>query len=226
MNYVSYRRVSTQKQNDSQLGLIAQQSTIDSYISKCNGTLLKDYVEIQTGTNKKVRPIVLEAIAFAKENRATLVISKLDRLSRSVTFLSTLMDANIDFIALDFPQADRMTLQFMSVIADWEGRRISERVNAALQVLKLRGVKLGPKVKKLTAQDSLPHRLLLNEKKKQNALDFAQKVYPTLKFFKQNGLNNAKIACRMNERGDKTPSGQGKWQSITVERCLKRYELA
>jgi DNA invertase Pin-like site-specific DNA recombinase len=117
-----------------------------------------------------------------------------------------------------------MTLQFMAVIAEFEAKRISERVHAALEVLKSRGVRLGPKTKKLTAQDSLPHRLQLNEKKKQNAFQYAEMVYPTIKFYKNMGLNNSLIAQKMNERGDRTPSGQGRWQAVTVGRCLNRYE--
>ncbi len=226
MNFVSYRRVSTKRQEDSNLGLEAQSQAIQSYIKQHQGNHLKDFVEIQTGTSKKHRPIVLQAIQYAKENQAVLLIAKLDRLSRSVSFLSNLMDSNIEFVALDFPQADRMTLQFMSVIAEWEAKRISDRVNAALAVLKQRGVKLGPKNKPLTASISEPYRKKWNAQKKQNASRYAQNVYPTIKFFKNLGLNNSQIASKMNERGDKTPSGYGSWASNTVRRCLDRVENA
>lgn len=222
--FISYRRVSTKKQEDSQLGLEAQSQAIQQYVERCQGVLLQDYVEVCTGTNKKVRPIVLEAIRHAKEVNATLVISKLDRLSRSVAFLSTLMEAKVDFVALDFPEADRMTLQFMAVIAEFEARRISERVNAALGVLKQRGVKLGPKVRKLTAEDSRPYREQLNERKKAKAHDFSDRIYPTLKFFKEKGLNNLEVAREMNAKKYGTPSGAGKWHPMTVSRCLKRAE--
>lgn len=224
MNIVSYRRVSTKRQGDSKLGLLAQQDAINTYAQKNQATVLKDFVEIETGTRRKDRPIVKEAIQYAKANNATLVISKLDRLTRSVSFLSQLMDANIDFVALDFPKADRTVLQLMMVIAEFEADRIKERVNSALSQLKKQGVKLGPKNKKLTAKDSEPYRMEMIARKKQAAYEFADKTFPILKYYKDKGLNYKEIAMEMNTKGYTTPSGTGSWHPTTVARAFSRVK--
>ena len=223
MKLVSYRRVSTKKQEDSNLGLLAQQDAINDYAVKHNAQIIKDFLEVETGTRSKDRPIIKEAIQFAKKNNATLVISKLDRLTRSVTFLSQLMDSNVEFVALDFPKADRTILQLMMVIAEFEADRIKERVNNALAQLKKQGVKLGSP-RKLTAADSEPHRKLWVAKEKQMAFDFAEKIYPTIKFYKDKGYSNHQVAVELNKKNYPTYTGRGQWHTTTVQRCVARVQ--
>jgi DNA invertase Pin-like site-specific DNA recombinase len=222
-NYVVYKRVSTDKQGIVGLGMQAQESAIQSFISQHPASkILASYSEVETGTGKRTRPMLKQALSDCKTNNATLIVATLSRLARNVHFISGLVESNVNFIALDMPNCDKTMLYLMSTIAEWEADTISKRVKAALQVLKDRGVKLGPKFKPLTAAISEPYRRQLNERKKRNAFEFADRMYPTLKFYKDKGLNNLKIAEELNLKQYKTPSGKGKWASMTVDRCLKR----
>lgn len=140
MDCVGYIRVSTERQGRSGLGLEAQQAVIVSY---CVGhNLIHVYVEIETGKNS-ARPEIARALAHAKRIGARLVIAKLDRLARKVHFISGLMEAGVDFIALDMPHATPFTLHIMAAVAEHEGKAISERTKAALSAAKARGVLLG-----------------------------------------------------------------------------------
>jgi DNA invertase Pin-like site-specific DNA recombinase len=135
-----YFRVSTSKQGESGLGLEAQRETVERFIG--NAERVGDFIEVESGKNSD-RPKLKEAIALAKRTKAKLVIAKLDRLSRNVHFLSGLMESGVDFVAVDNPNANRLTLHILAAVAEDEARRISERTKAALGALKARGVPLG-----------------------------------------------------------------------------------
>src|SRR5271163_2291731 len=139
---VAYYRVSTQKQGRSGLGLEAQQSTVRNHIEKTNRKLVAELVEIESGTNPD-RPKLSEALRLCRLTRSKLIVARLDRLARNVAFVSRLMEAGVDFEAVDFPQANRLTVHILAAVAEYEGRLISERIKAALAAAKARGVKLG-----------------------------------------------------------------------------------
>jgi DNA invertase Pin-like site-specific DNA recombinase len=143
-SYVAYYRVSTDKQGQSGLGLEAQQSAVERFISSKgeDARLLASFVEVESG-KKDDRPQLAAALAYAKSRKATLVIAKLDRLSRKAAFLLNLRDSGVDFEALDCPQMNTLTLGVMAVFAQHEREVISARTKAALQAAKARGVKLG-----------------------------------------------------------------------------------
>ena len=130
MKYIAYYRVSTQRQGESQLGLKAQKSSVENYISP--DLIFKEFTEIETGTNKKNRPILNEALQLCKKLDATLVIAKLDRLTRNVAFVSSLMDSKVKFVAVDMPEANELTIHIMSAIAQHEAKVISTRIKEAL----------------------------------------------------------------------------------------------
>ena len=130
MKYVAYYRVSTQRQNESQLGLKAQRKAVEQFINP--ELIYKEFTEIETGTNKRKRPILSEALELCKELDATLVIAKLDRLSRNVSFVSSLMDSKVKFKAVDMPDANELTITIMSAIAQHEASVISKRIKDAL----------------------------------------------------------------------------------------------
>lgn len=223
MNYVIYKRVSTDKQGIVGLGMLAQEEAIQTFISThADATILNSYSEVCTGTRKRTRPMLKAALKECKDSNATLVVATLSRLARNVHFISGLVESNVNFVALDMPNCDKTMLYLMSTIAEWEADAISKRTKIALDVLRSQGVKLGPKVKKLTAQDSLQYRTELNEKKKLNAFNFADKMYPTLKFYKDKGLNNLAVSRELNLKGYATPSGKGNWSATSVQRCLSR----
>lgn len=135
MNYVAYYRVSTKKQGVSGLGLEAQKQAVHKFIAPEN--IGFEFTEIETGTNKKYRPVLNEAIEMCKKNNATLLIAKLDRLARNVAFVSSLIDSGVKFKAVDFPEANELTIHILSAIAQHEAKIISERIKLALGVKKL-----------------------------------------------------------------------------------------
>ena len=138
--FVAYYRVSTQRQGVSGLGLEAQRKAVSDYLA--GNAPLAEFTEIESG-RKKNRPQLIAALALAKKQKATLVIAKMDRLARNVSFIANLIETNVKFVAVDMPEADRSFLQMAAVFAEWEGRKISERTKAALAAAKARGTVLG-----------------------------------------------------------------------------------
>lgn len=132
MKYIAYYRVSTRVQADSHLGLEAQRETVLSYIRNNGNQLIAEYTEVESGRNNS-RPVLLQAIQQTKQEDATLVIARLDRLSRSVTLVSTLMDTQVRFVCCDMPFADETTIYLIAALAQREVRLISERTKSALQ---------------------------------------------------------------------------------------------
>lgn len=206
--FVAYYRVSTQRQGQSGLGLDAQRKAVADYLNGGSWTLVGEFTEIESGRRKN-RPQLTAALAMARQQKATLVIAKLDRLARNVAFVSNLMEGKVSFVAVDMPEADRTFLQMAAVFGEWEARKISERTKAALQAAKARGTVLGSYGKTLARQ----HR----SEALQRASDLAdvvrelQAVHPTVR-----GL-----AAALNERKIPTPKG-GAWHVSTVHRLLRR----
>ena len=142
MNYVIYRRVSTQRQGRSGLGLEAQQETIDRFITENRGTIIATYTEVESGTNDH-RPELLKALGHTKRSRAILLVAKLDRLSRSLAFTSSLMESGVEFVCCDFPQANRLTIHILAAVAEYEAKLISNRTKDAMAAAKRRGAVFG-----------------------------------------------------------------------------------
>src|SRR5260370_32291426 len=138
--FISYYRVSTARQGRSGLGLEAQQHDAKQLIESSNGREIKSYTDVETGKIAD-RPQLREALVHARRSGATLVIAKLDRLSRNVAFLSALMDSGVPFICCDNPHAPRLTLHILAAIAEHEAKMISQRTKDALAAAKRRGVK-------------------------------------------------------------------------------------
>ena len=211
--YVAYYRVSTQQQGRSGLGLEAQQEAVNQYLNGGNWKLLKEYTEVETGKGSNAldkRPVLKEAIDYAKRHKATLVIAKLDRLARNVHFITGLMERKVNFVAADYPFADKFMLQIHAVFAENERDRISQRTKEALARVKARGKKLGN-----------PHLKADNIKRKQQAQEFAEKLRPTLEAFKQQGMTQRQMVVELNKIGVKTARG-GEWSLVQLQRVLGR----
>lgn len=221
--YVSYIRVSTQKQGHSGLGLEAQQATVARYAQDHRGTLVKEFKEVESGRKGiKGRPELEKGLAFCRKHQCTLVIGKLDRLARDVRFFLEVIDTSKVCIAFaDLPDVNpstaegRMVLVSMANFAEFEARRISERTKAALAAAKARGRILGSK-----GIDNLRPNI---EERQQAADAFAARMRHTMLGMQSRGLSQRAIASELNQLGVKTPRG-GAWSLYQVQRLLHRLE--
>jgi DNA invertase Pin-like site-specific DNA recombinase len=203
--YFSYLRVSTDKQGERGYGLDAQRKAISDYLA--GRELLGEYVEIESGKHND-RPQLAAALSACKRNKATLIIAKLDRLSRNVAFIAALMDGTTDFVCCDFPQANRLTLHILAAVAEHEREAISARTKAGLAAAKARGVRLGSDT--IAAQNAAAAAMRDAE------------LRPVLESMQ--GLSSRAIAERLTERGIEPPRG-GAWSQKTVLRMIERLGL-
>jgi DNA invertase Pin-like site-specific DNA recombinase len=132
--YIAYYRVSTQKQGEDGLGINAQKNAVLNFVG--NKEIIAEYTEVETATKKKKRVEIYKAIELAKKESAVLVVAKLDRLTRDVSFVSALYSSGIEFVCCDNPNANKLTIQLLSVIAENEADMISVRIKSALAVKK------------------------------------------------------------------------------------------
>jgi DNA invertase Pin-like site-specific DNA recombinase len=130
-NYISYLRVSTQRQGASGLGIDAQRTAVNDYLRSIGGSLIQEYIEVESGSTKN-RPVLVLSIAHCKRDKATLLIAKLDRLARNVAFVSSLMEGGVEFLAVDAPYANRLMIHILAAFAEHEREQISERTRNAL----------------------------------------------------------------------------------------------
>jgi DNA invertase Pin-like site-specific DNA recombinase len=217
--FVSYLRVSTDKQGQSGLGLEAQRAAVQAHIRGAGGRLLKEFVEVESG-KKADRPKLVEALRHAKITGATLVIAKIDRLSRNLAFLANLMESGVDFVAADNPHATRLTIHILAAIAEHEAKAISDRTKAALAAAKARGVKLG------NPNGAAPLRGQGNGAAvtavREGADRRAKELLPVIEAIKAEGHETLwAIAKELNERGIMTARGR-RWHASTVRDVLRR----
>lgn len=222
---IGYRRVSTQKQGQSGLGLEAQDTAINAHVLATGCTLVATYTEVESG-KRADRPELAKAIAHARRIGATLVIAKLDRLGRNVHFLSGLMEGGVDFVACDNPSATRLTLHILAAVAEDEARRISTRTKDALKAARERGTVLGGKregAHALTSEDRRRGALAASGKSRVKAVAVYADLVPMMESMKAEGLSLAKIADRLNNEGHVTRTG-AKWTGTQVMRALDRVK--
>jgi DNA invertase Pin-like site-specific DNA recombinase len=221
--FISYLRVSTDKQGKSGLGLEAQRDAVTSFLDGGRWTLIAEYQEIESGKkDDRERPQLAKALHHCKVTGATLVIAKLDRLARDAHFLLGLQKAGVRFVAADMPEANEMVVGIMAVIAQGERKMISERTKAALAAAKARGVKLG------NPNGAAHLRGLGNAKAveaiKANAQRRAMDVLGTIEDLRASGVTSARqLAKALNDRGILTPRG-GRWHTASVQRVLGRAD--
>jgi len=212
--FVTYYRVSTQRQGASGLGLEAQRHTVEQYLTRSSGTALASFTEIETGKGSNAlekRPQLRLALETCKKTGATLLIAKLDRLARNVHFVSGLLETGVDFVAADMPNANKVMIQMYAVMSEWERDQISERTKAALAAAKSRGVVLGA-----TGPANLK---TCNDQRQQKAREFRDRLRPVLDSMVTQGLSRRAIVDRLNALGIKTPMGKG-WSLAQVQRAM------
>jgi DNA invertase Pin-like site-specific DNA recombinase len=216
--FVAYYRVSRKEQGISGLGLSAQKSSVEKYVTSQDGIILKGFTEIETGTNKRERVEIHKAIQLAKNENAVLIIAKLDRLARNVSFVSSLMDAGIEFLAVDMPSANNFTIHIFSALAEQEAKLISSRTKVALAELKKKGVKLG-NPQNLTSEA----RAKGVNKIKENAMnnDRNRQAQSIILNCKEKEMSYRQIADYLNQLNFKTRHGN-KFYAPTVLQLYNR----
>lgn len=224
--FVSYLRVSTQRQGRSGLGIEAQREAVAQFLNGGQWELVGEVVEVESG-KKNNRPKLAEAIATCRAFGAKLVIAKLDRLSRDAAFLLSLRDAGIEFVAADNPHATRLTVGVLAVVAENEREAISARTKAALAAAKARGTQLGAYRDGVfvgrtgTADDvakATAARVAKAAAKAGNLRFLIDRIDPG------RTMTLRVLADRLNEERVPTPSGRGKWAATTVKRLRERLE--
>lgn len=229
--YIAYYRVSTTKQGDSGLGLSAQKEAVRRFIGQSN-TLIDEYQEVESG-KKSDRPQLLKAIDKAKETNSKLIIAKLDRLSRNASFIFTLRDSGVDFVCADMPDANTLTIGLLSVLAQEEAERTSERTKSALAVIKRKissGEKHYSKAGKLVTRLGRPEnlkpehieksRLVRQQAAKENQNSKRAGAF-IISLYEQ-GFNFNKITAKLNEAGFVTPKGK-EFTPVQTKRLYERY---
>lgn len=216
--FVAYLRVSTQQQGRSGLGLEAQRQSIQDYVRRRGEVVPPEFVEVESGKLNE-RPQLQAALRRCKLTRATLIVAKLDRLSRNAAFLMALRDAKVPFVACDCPDANTLTIGVMASMAQYERETISARTKAALAAAKASGTKLGGH------RDASPNIGAYQSQGSQAAAARAAAhlalVAEDLRRLQAEGLTLTAIASRLNE--DDMPTSRGNaWTAVSVKRALGR----
>ncbi|WP_181308267.1 recombinase family protein [Rufibacter sp. XAAS-G3-1] len=221
--YIAYYRVSTVKQGRSGLGLEAQRAAVISYAKDPCG-ILQEFTEQESGKNDD-RPLLEQAILAAKRHEATLIIAKLDRLSREVAFLFQLKKRvernSISWLCLDIPEMNTLNIGIWGTMAQHEREQISKRTKAALQALKARGRKLG-NLENLTdvgrglGVEAIKRKAAANENNRRAA--------ELIRLYREQGATWVTIAGKLNQSGFKASKG-GVFQAVQVKRIYERYCL-
>ena len=218
--YITYYRVSTQRQGVSGLGLEAQRATVEQYLSGGARTSVGEFVEVETGKGAnalKKRPQLRLALEACRKTGAVLLIAKLDRLARNVHFVSGLMESRVKFVACDMPEANDLTIHLMAAFAEYEAKRISERTKEALAAAKARGVVLG-----VTGPANLKR---CNQQRQQKAEEFRQRIRPVLEGMAAQGLSRRAMVARLNELCIKALMG-GDWSLGQVQRVIHQQGVS
>lgn len=192
------------------MGLEAQRAAVAAFLVTRGGEAVAEFVEVESG-RRDDRPQLAAALDLCRRQRAVLVIAKLDRLARSVAFISGLMESGAEFIAVDMPEANRLTLHILAAVAEHEREMISARTVAALAAAKVRGVRLGNPRPELDRARAAASR---------DAIAFREVVAPTIMALRAEGRSLGQIAAILNERGIKAARG-GRWHKPSIASLLR-----
>ena len=219
--YIAYYRVSRKEQGISGLGLSAQRTSVTAYAKAQDAIIIEEYTEVETGTNKRERIEIHNAIARAKQMGAILAIAKLDRLARQVSFVSSLMDSGIEFVAVDMPTANNFSIHIFSALAEQEAKLISSRTKLALAELKSSGVALGtPKNLDSAARAKGVQRIRENATNN----DRNRQAQSVILSCKEKGMSYRQIAEYLNQLNFKTRYGN-EFMAPTVHQLYTRTVL-
>ena len=219
IQYIVYKRVSTIEQGRSGLGLEAQARDIQTYLDHFSGQpykVIAEFVDVLSGSDDR-RPELFKAVELARKKKAILLVAKLDRLSRKVSYISALMeDESVQFKVANLPQADQFQFHIYAALAEQERKFISERTKAALAVAKSKGIKLGG------LRDSTA---LLNKARADKALVFARSIETLVAPMVKQKMSLGAIAKALNDSKVTTAKGN-KWTPVQIDRVIKRLQAA
>jgi DNA invertase Pin-like site-specific DNA recombinase len=216
--YVAYYRVSTRAQERSGLGLEAQRTSVQNFLVDNPGEVLAEITEVESGCRND-RPKLAEALRLCRLYRATLVIARLDRLSRNVALISKLMATRAGFVAVDMPEANRFTLHIYAAVAEYEAKLISERLKGAFAAMKARGVIFRRHGTRVSQPDDLKAAWAAQKaRRKQRAIAMA----PLLTKLRDSGKSLYGIAAELNRLEIETSSGGSAWRVPTVRNLFLR----
>lgn len=209
--YVSYLRVSTAKQGLSGLGIEAQRDAVATFISQSGAAHLAEFIEIESG-KKDDRAELRAALAMCRAERGSLLVAKLDRLARSVAFVSAVMDSDVPLVAADNPHASRLVLHMLAAVAEFEREQISQRTKAALAMAKARGVRLGENGRALA------------ERARSEACSWSDAMRPMFEEARRQGIRSPTgLAAFLNERQIASRCG-GRWHPSNASRLIRRLD--
>jgi DNA invertase Pin-like site-specific DNA recombinase len=212
--FVAYYRVSTDRQGRSGFGLEAQQKAVRDYLDGGAWEIVAEFVEVESG-KRADRPELARALDACRKHKARLVIAKLDRLSRNLAFIATLMDSGVEFVAVDNPHANKLTIHILAAVAEHEREAISERTKAALAAAKARGTRLG-------TPDPAGAVARMGEALRAQTARFAANVLPIIREVQAAGHTSANaIAGQLNARKVATARG-GRWTHVQVRQIINR----
>lgn len=215
--FVSYLRVSTARQGASGLGLEAQRAAVSGYLNGGDWSLVQEVLEVESG-KRNDRPALDRALQLCRKNRATLVIAKLDRLSRNLHFISGLMEAGVKFVAVDMPEANEMMVGIMAVFAQHEAKAISHRTKVALAAAKARGTRLGGR--RVSAERLAEIGAAARATRSVKTQAVRNELLPTISEIRSAGATTLRqIAAELNIREIPAPRG-GEWSAMQVQRVL------
>lgn len=217
--YVAYYRVSTDRQGRSGLGLEAQRARVQEALPRLDGELIAEFTEVMSGRRKR-RPKLEAALRECKRRGARLIVAKLDRMARNLTVFCSILDSSVDFHICDMPEANRLTLQIMGAIAEWESSQIGRRVKEAIAIKQARG------------EDWGTYGAVQGRQNRETADAFARRMAPILAELEAKGFRTLmEKAHELNRRNVPTASkgaeiatGRERWHISTVHRLVKRIE--
>lgn len=214
----AYYRVSTREQGDSRNGLEAQAAAVATFAQGAGYVLQGEATEVASGgLPLPARPVLQRLLFQARHGKATVLVSKLDRLSRDVAFISGLMAQGVRFVVAELgDDVDPFVLHLYAALAEKERRLIGERTKAGLAQVKARGVALGNPI-------NLPAAGVLGRDVQRAQADaFAARMRPTIERMRASGMTIAQVAQELNDTGVPTARG-GAWGATTVANMLSRW---
>ena len=221
MTYVAYLRQSTKKQAVSGLGIEAQREIILKYLAP--EIPIAEFVETESGRHND-RPKLTEALALCRKTNSTLIVAKLDRLSRNVAFTSKLLESDVEIKFCDFPEANKLVLHIISSISEYEAQLISTRTKQSLEAKKARGVALGKPENLINNLDKAVSNSRKTNMKKARENPNNKRSVAMLRVLVQQNMTLTQMADILNSEGFVTSRGS-QFTPWAVSVLIKRYNL-